>query len=601
MNKIKIFLILIVLFISISAVSAEGNFTALQNEIDTSDNSIDIKQDYIYENTVDNSIKNGILINKSDFTINGNGHTIDGANQARIFNIGGNNITILNLKLINGNSDNGAAILIESHDSLTINNVEFINNYATGNGAIYGNDSSQIISNCYFENNTGKMGGNIYLQDTQAQVINSTFINSTSKYGPAIYHFGTVFEVRMCNIIIQDCIFKNLHAEESAGAIGLKRIKNIKINNCTFINTTSRKNGGAVYIDFRDYDFPGFTEIKKSRFINSTGDYGGALVQLLNSLKLEDCEFFDNAALYHGGAIYLSGVDATIKNTLIYRNKLQYNDSYGGGLYSDYSTTNIGNCEFINNTRQGIYAYDNKLNVENTLFSNNGEAMHGVFSTYNFNDNIIKNDTLCLNDTNYASNVHEIGESIYLINNTINVETLPSRYDSRDWGWVSSVKDQGQMGACWTFGTCGALESALLKTTGIEYDFSENNMQNSMLQFSKYGIETVTEGGKIKEQGLEYILSWFGVMPSEYDTFDELGKLSPLMYGNEKIHIFDAIFVGPRKNATDNDELKKAILRCGSVVGGFYYWPDDNYFNEETAAYYQTEYSTTDHMVSFVC
>ncbi|MBR5954832.1 MAG: right-handed parallel beta-helix repeat-containing protein [Methanobrevibacter sp.] len=602
MNKIKIFLILAILFLSISAVSAEGNFTALQNEIDSSDNSIDIQQDYKYDSTADNGLESGILINKSNFIINGNDHTIDGANQARIFNVSGENITILNLNLINGNADNGAAISIESHNSLTINNVRFINNHAAGNGAVYGDDSSQIISNCYFENNTAKFGGSIYSQDTETQIINSTFINSTSQYGPAIYHFGTVFDIRICEITIQDCIFKNLHAEESAGAIGLKKIRNIKINNCTFMNTTSSKNGGAVYIDFRDIKSAGSAEIKKSRFLNSTGDYGGAIVQLLGQLNLEDCEFCDNAALYRGGAIYLSGLEeATINNTNIYRNKLQYNDSYGGGLYSDYSNTNIENCEFINNTRQGIYAYDKKLNVENTLFSNNGEDIHGVFTECNLTNNtFVENKTLCLNDTNYASNVHEIAESISLINNTINVETLPSKYDSRDWGWVSSVKDQGPMGACWTFGTCGALESALLKATGIEYDFSENNMQSSMLQYSRYGIETATEGGKVKEQGLEYILSWFGVMPSEYDTFDELGKLSPLMYGNEKIHVFDAIFVGSRKNATDNDELKKAILRCGSVVGGFYYWPDDNYFNETTSAYYQTETPITDHMVSFI-
>ena len=599
MNKIKIFLIFLLLFISISGVSAAGNFTALQNEIDTSENCIDIQQDYTYNKITDTGFENGIFIDKSNFTINGNGHTINGANQARIFKIGGNNITILNLKLINGNSDNGSAILSKSQDSIIISNVTFINNHAINNGAIYGDNCSQIISNCYFENNSGEKGGNIYFQDTQAQITNSTFINSTSKYGAAIYHFETRFEVRESEISIQNCIFKNLHAEESAGAIGLKKIKNIKINNSTFINATSIKNGGAIYIDFKDNNFKGSTEIKKSRFYNSSGDYGGALVQLLGELHLENCEFYDNTALYGGGAIYLSFTDATINNTHIYRNKLYYDSFDGGGLYSDYSDTNIENCEFINNTKQGIYAYDGKLSVENTLFSNNCEAIHGVFIDYNLKDNIVGNDTLILNDTNYASNVYEIVKNISLINNTINVITLPSRYDSREWGWVSSVKDQGTMGSCWTFGTCGALESALLKATGIEYDFSENNMQNSMLQYSKYGIKNKNEGGR-REDGVEYLLSWLGAMPSEFDTYDELGKLSPFIFSDEKIHIFDAIFVGPRENATDNDALKKAILRCGAVTTGFYYWPDDSLFNEETAAYYQINESTTDHAVTFI-
>ncbi|MBE6505352.1 MAG: hypothetical protein E7Z73_06385 [Methanobrevibacter millerae] len=43
-KEIKIFLILLVLFISISTVSAEGNFTSLQKEIDSSTDSIEITQ-----------------------------------------------------------------------------------------------------------------------------------------------------------------------------------------------------------------------------------------------------------------------------------------------------------------------------------------------------------------------------------------------------------------------------------------------------------------------------------------------------------------------------------------------------------------------------
>ncbi|MBR5954769.1 MAG: right-handed parallel beta-helix repeat-containing protein, partial [Methanobrevibacter sp.] len=597
MNKIKIFLILLVLFISISAVSAEGNFTALQNEIDTSDNSIDIQQDYKYDNLADNGLENGILINKSDFTVNGNGYTIDGSNQARIFNITGNNVTILNLKLINGNFKDGAAIYTGS--AIILNNVSFINNNAT-KGAIFGNGGSQIISNCYFENNTGIYAGSIYYNFVKANIINSTFTNTTSKYAPAIYKQGP------SKFTIQDCTFKNLYAKEgSGGAIGMKVIGEFEIDNCTFINTTSYKNGGAIFIDFPGNDgVNGNVKIKKSRFFNTTGNIGGALAILEGTIVLEDCEFCDNAALYYGGAIYISEGSMKINNTLFYRNKLYYDDSLGGGIYIDYSGNYlIENCEFINNTKQGIYAYDIRsgLNVKDTTFLNNTEAIHAVFTKCNLTNVNFGNDTRCLNDTDYASNVHEIAKSITLINNTLDVVTLPSRYDSRDWGWVSPVKNQGTMGSCWTFGNCGALESALLKATGIEYDFSENNMQDSMIRYSKYGIIDAVEGGVVKEQGLEYVLSWFGVMPSEYDPYDELGKLSPLIFNDEKIHIFDAIFIGLRKNSTDNDELKRAIIRCGSVAAGFHYdHTNENIFNKENGACYQTDLNTTNHMVSIV-
>ena len=622
MNKIKVFLILIVLFISISAVSAEGNFTSLQNEIDASDNSIDIQQDYKYDSTADNGLESGILINKSSFTINGNGHTIDGANQARIFDILGSDVTILNLNLINGNSDNGGAII--NRNGITLNNVSFINNNATEGGSVYSTAQS-TIDNCYFDNNTAKFGGGIFSFFSEAYVTNSTFTNSKSSYGPAIF-------TDFCTCVFaQDCIFKNLYAEESGGAIGIAHLSRMaSITNCTFINTESRKNGGAicVFAMVGEGSIPSI-EISDSKFFNSTGDYGGALSilsggiytpssPLLNKslcfapFDLNNCEFYNNTALYEGGAAYISGVDSNINNVRFYGNKLQYNDSHGGGLYSEFANTTIENCEFINNTKHGIYAYDNgytkhgiyesdnQLTVKDTTFANNGEAIHAVFTSCNLTNITVENDILILNETNYLSNVHEIAKSIQFINNTINVETLPSRYDSRDWGWVSSVKDQGIMGSCWAFGTCGALESALLKATGIEYDLSENNMQDLMLQFEKYGRIGAIEGG-IMEQGLEYILSWFGVMSSEYDTYDELGRLSPLIIAdNEKIHIVDAIIVEPRKNLTDNDALKKAILRCGSVVAAFNNDVPETGYNENTSAYYQNSTKETSHEISLV-
>ena len=44
MKKFKILLLLLVLFISVSASYAEGNFTSLQTEINNADNSIEITQ-----------------------------------------------------------------------------------------------------------------------------------------------------------------------------------------------------------------------------------------------------------------------------------------------------------------------------------------------------------------------------------------------------------------------------------------------------------------------------------------------------------------------------------------------------------------------------
>lgn len=156
MMKIKIFLVLLVLFISISVVSAEGNFTALQEEIDSSTHTIEIKQDYIYDNATDGKLENGIEIDKNNYVINGNGYTIDASNQAGIFEIIGDNITISNLNLINARGKTGGAIY--SGGNIILNNVTFKNNYADTGGAIF--TRNQItINNSTFTNNRAIMDG----------------------------------------------------------------------------------------------------------------------------------------------------------------------------------------------------------------------------------------------------------------------------------------------------------------------------------------------------------------------------------------------------------------------------------------------------------
>ena len=51
---------------------------------------------------------------------------------------------------------------------------------------------------------------------------------------------------------------------------------------------------------------------------------------------------------------------------------------------------------------------------------------------------------------------------------------LPSTYDLRPLGRVTSVKDQNPYGTCWSFAACGSLESCLLP--GESRDVSEDNM-----------------------------------------------------------------------------------------------------------------------------
>ena len=664
--------------------TSESSFTNLSDEIKNAGTYLELTKDYAFNNESDNYT--GILIEKDNFVLNGEGHIVDGKFQSRIFYITGNNVTISNINLINGNIVSTSGGAIYSTGSITLNNIIFNSNTAYSGGAIYANDETVInnvlfsenkaiesggalymagktilnnvtfnnnqanysgaiyingettinnsifinnkninygaifvgkkttirnstfennlgkyggaincdnyadIINCNFNNNVAEWGGSIY-STNKTNIVNSSFANSISKYAAAIYAEG--------NISIVNSIFKNLHANETSGAVALKKYMNATISNCTFINITAVKNGGALYID-ASYNTKTPIYIKDSRFINTSGDFGGALVQLNGILTVQNCIFVNNTAKCSGAAIYESFTSSAIANCVFESNKiLDENFFDGGAIYADFSGIELTDSTFTNNTKNAVYSYDSYLTTINSTFKNNGEAVHAVFGNNTLVNNTFNKDILVLNDTNYIFVVAENSMKFELINNTINVTNIPARFDLRDWGWVTPVKNQGSMGSCWVFGAIAALESSLLKATGITYDLSENNLQNSMLAYSKYGDDNITEAG-LPDQDLTYLLSWLGPLPSEFDTYDELGKLSPEIISDKNIHIQDVMILKPTKDLKDNDIYKKAIMKYGAVNIAYYACNEAPYYNEKTHAQYRNNTTEANHQVALV-
>ncbi len=49
--------------------------------------------------------------------------------------------------------------------------------------------------------------------------------------------------------------------------------------------------------------------------------------------------------------------------------------------------------------------------------------------------------------------------------------------DLRSKGWISSIKDQGRCGGCWSFATVAAVETLYTRFQGVnDPDFSEQQM-----------------------------------------------------------------------------------------------------------------------------
>lgn len=604
--------------------ASTGTFIDLNTSISQSSEKMDISQDYAYDSEKDKNLSSIEITNKN-LSINGNNHIIDGNGLTRIFTIDSSNVVINNLIIKNANQ---SAIFIQN-STLKTYNVTFENNIAKGGGAICGVSSIYNSSGDRFINNYAKVGSSIYLEDISelylndgtfknddyfdwsliylnsctVDIQNTSFYNLTSNYCPAVY-------IGECEGRIKNSKFVNLHANKTAGAVALKKIyKEFSIEDCEFINATSEKNGGAIYSDVNgDGDLPrGNLNIVNSRFEDCSSEFGGAVLHLGGLLNINNTNFTSNIADYDGGAVYTSNSYVSIYNSSFILNKALTNGfSNGGAIFNDKGSLELIGCTFKNNVASNassIYSYESELTLNECYFNNpnvNSTSICMVFGRgYSQNGTDLNNDVLSLNNTYFDTNVKSSQKPYVIINNTINYDKLPERFDLRDYNWVSPVKKQGNMGACWAFGNVAALESSLMRYLNITYDFSENNLQNSMLKYSKYGVSTITEGGDLYT-AVGYLISWLGISPTEYDSYDELGKISPIISSSKDVHILDAVFVPARNNVTDNYLIKKAIIDYGALAVSCFAVEDGIYFNTNTSAQYINESSTENHKVCVV-
>ncbi len=81
---------------------------------------------------------------------------------------------------------------------------------------------------------------------------------------------------------------------------------------------------------------------------------------------------------------------------------------------------------------------------------------------------------------------------------------LPARFDLRDSGAVSPVKNQGTCGSCWAFAACSALEGCMKKQWGFFPDLSENHLIHT------HGFLWPPCGGGNNEMALAYLARWGG-------------------------------------------------------------------------------------------
>ena len=182
MKKAKVIIALLVLvsILNISVVcfaddKQPGTFTQLRDKITTAINEagsaqeifVELDNNYKFDYNVDYDLYEGIVIEKS-VIINGNGFTIDGDNQSRMFMVTGQStVTFNNIVFKKGyggladysprlNTHFGGAIIVKYNSTLNVNSCEFIENCADngyGSAIFITGNSSLNATDCDFKDN----------------------------------------------------------------------------------------------------------------------------------------------------------------------------------------------------------------------------------------------------------------------------------------------------------------------------------------------------------------------------------------------------------------------------------------------------------------
>ena len=395
--------ILLILFINISAISAENNdtlhiqksdsqvssntvtvnnlnknsFSSLSKDIKDANNVLYLNHNYKFDSSVDKSFKKGVTITKS-IKIVGNGHSLDGNGQARIIKICSNcNVVLENIVFKNGyiNGENGAAVLLGSNAKLTIKNCVFKNNivYNCNGGAVAGsmNDILVIQKSKFYNNKAIRNSNKIWPKDEKGMG------------GAIIVNIGSTFK-------LYDSVFKGNNAYLATILVmshtdyGGTKTTTAYVKNCLFEKNTAKIHS-VFYLD--EY---GKGTFLNSKFKNNKATRGGTLILDASKALVKNCRFEKNIGNV-GGGIAVFKYTYTISKVKIVKCTFINNHakSSGGAFYSESSHIKILKSKFISNNAASsggsIFAENSVIRLFNSLMKKNHAYTGGAIFILNKN------------------------------------------------------------------------------------------------------------------------------------------------------------------------------------------------------------------------
>lgn len=538
-----------------TAYFADGEYTI--NEANSIYSSSKYRTTFIGQ-SMDKTILKSDLTNKFDFTVTDNSYlvlnnmTLIGVhinNQANLIandvlfrdSVGFNpdyppSLSYSHISKIYDGSYGGVIICdTPSNKQTTLNFTDcyFKNNYASSGGVIATYNTIANIQNCIFYNSSAeRFGGVIYSIKSSFNIKNSNFGLNYAKYAGAIYSNSSEFNLK-------DSEF-NLSQAYSFGGVIASFSSQFDINHVNFNDYASLSDaGGSIYA------IGGTLNVADSSFKNGSSDFGGAICSLKCDSVISGSQFINNSATYYGGSVYNMYGSIELAGNI-------FENSYaliGGSIFNRLSDSlKLSNNKFTSS----------KANDGEIVFVDGKADVTQTGNVYDTSKEFIKNGNIY--DVDYHMSVPIITSS------SQTPDTMPSSYDSRKYGYITPVKDQIQGGNCWAFSGIATLEACLKKATGIEYDFSEENVKNLMSDYSIFDLNSGANNGGNLYMFIAYLAGWFGPTYDENDIYDDYSSISKLY--DSIVHVQNVYILPDRESFYDNDKIKMAVMQYGAVAIG---------------------------------
>ena len=309
----------------VATTGSDDNDGSQANPVATIAKAIELARDgYTIHIADGNYVNDKTLSISKSLTLEGNANTVIDGNASRIMDVTADATVVLtNLSFTNGN--NALVGAISNEGKLTISNSNFYSNKVTGNsGTIITNKNKLNINNSKFYQNSASKGVVNNQNDALLVIDNSEFYNNDMTSFSNSY--GIVYTTS-ANATISNTVFRN-NAVKYGGAIYATKSSDATIGIVNIINSTFEGNsanngqGGALFVS------GGECIIKESMFINNkanpgkfNGGQGGAIYTSLNgNVSVTDSVFKNNQAKL-GAALYLNGgSNSTISYSVLLNN-----------------------------------------------------------------------------------------------------------------------------------------------------------------------------------------------------------------------------------------------------------------------------------------